>query len=426
MPSRHWVHKQLASAATTLSMALARAPTAMGCLCSILSATPEMGPVVHAIFLQLAAMYEAAVPAMNPCPLQPPSHNCRLTTKIETPAGQQSLQKPTKLLPQALTRFDIHTCQGSKLHSLVPDLLFGRLMGSLAEYMRPRLLLLPLLLLPSPLLLLAGDPLRHLLPMAPSLLLLLLACCNSSVSMSSSVSMAARGLPLLLEVPLLPALLLVLEVGLAFQLPCWLSKSSRVLMNQGGSLALSLFSLRQAVSFNSRTALLTSSCLRCCCGRFGGKFCTRLACLEDPLLLADAGGAGCCGAAAWPLLLMLLLLSVPVRVLALGSALLPGLLVPSGPNWASLTCSPSHWWSGNALHARGPLCLRAGGFCRYCTAGERAGSTPARFMSCRRAREFDYQLDVGYSWMNRAQRTGPRSSVDSMRRSRLGSSSLHA
>jgi hypothetical protein len=174
------------------------------------------------------------------------------------------------------------TCHGSKFHSLLSCLLLGRLMGSLALHMRP---LLPLLPSASPP---AGEPLRHLLPIAPLLLPSSSASCcalSSSAITSSNVSMAASGLALLLAVLVLlrwppeelPLLLLVLEVGSTdHDLPAVSWKSSRVRMNQGGSLDVDLLSERQAVSFRSRTARLTSSCLRCCCGRFGGKLCTML------------------------------------------------------------------------------------------------------------------------------------------------------
>lgn len=108
------------------------------------------------------------------------------------------------------------TCHGSK-HASFSCLLLGRLIGSLALHMRP---LLPVLPSASPP---AGDPLRHLLPIAPSLPLSAAASCfelSSSAITSSSVSIAASGLPLLLDVLLLPCwvsellLLLVLEVGL--------------------------------------------------------------------------------------------------------------------------------------------------------------------------------------------------------------------
>jgi hypothetical protein len=215
-------------------------------------------------------------------------------------------------------------------------LLRGRLMGSLALYMRP--LLPPLLLLPLPLPLLlplAGVLLRHLLPMAVPLLLLLVvlrapgvvSLSASAAAKSSSVSMAAKGLPLLLLLVLLllpvlpcwlaPVLLPVLPLpSLLHALPAVLSKSSRVRMNHGGSFEVDLLSDRHAVSFSSCTARLTSSCLRlaccccCCCGRFGGKFCIMLLLLlggDRRWPGAWLASAGCAGR-GMPLLLSELLL----------------------------------------------------------------------------------------------------------------------
>jgi hypothetical protein len=185
------------------------------------------------------------------------------------------------------------------------------------------------------LVLLAGELLRHLLPIAPPLLLLLLLLLSASASklsaiMSSSVSIAASGLPLLLLLLPLAVLLLVLTVGLGLSL-------SRVRIMYGGNLVVDLLSDLHAVSFNSCTALLTSSCLRCCGGRFGGKFCTALTPLlvsaNRPVPLLDAAG-GCAAAGAQLLLLVLAALladapnsgspalsdSVSGRPLTLGSA----------------------------------------------------------------------------------------------------------
>jgi hypothetical protein len=106
------------------------------------------------------------------------------------------------------------TCHGSSAHSLAPCLLLGRLTGSEALYIR---LLLPACAL---LVLLAGELLRHLLPIAPPLLfplllLLSVSASTSSAVMSSSVSIAASGLPLLLLLPLPVLLVLTDGVGLS-------------------------------------------------------------------------------------------------------------------------------------------------------------------------------------------------------------------
>lgn len=146
-----------------------------------------------------------------------------------------------------------HTCQGSNAHSLVlPCRLLGRLIGSDALYMRPRLPP-PLLLLPSLLLLSwpsAGEPLRHLLPMASLLRLLVASAASSSAITSSNVSIAASGLPLLFPAPLLELLLLPLVLEVLLAASGMLSKSW-VRMNHFGNCEFDLFTHLQELSFRS-------------------------------------------------------------------------------------------------------------------------------------------------------------------------------
>lgn len=203
------------------------------------------------------------------------------------------------------------TCHGSSNHSGRPDspaLLLGRLIGSLAEYIRSllpppparRRLLLMLLLL-----LVLSSP-RHLL------LLAVWSAAEKSPVFEDAAAASAResrevatpkgfSLLLLLEVDALLLLLLPLVVDWllsASQPSSSCCSSSRVRIIHDGSLLVEVLSERDAVSLSSRTALLTSSCLRCfCCCCFGGK---------GGAAAVGAPQSGCCWAcdACWAALLL--------------------------------------------------------------------------------------------------------------------------
>ena len=208
--------------------------------------------------------------------------------------------------------------------------------------------------------------------MAPLLLLLLPSrTAASSAVISSRVSIAARGFPLLLPVLLLVPLscwllvlvrllVLVLEVGSRLQPLGGVSKSSRVRINQGGSFEVSLFSLRHAVSFSSCTARLTSRGFRW--GRLGGKFCTMLlrsaaaGAVSAPRLEDGPAAADCCEAAAWLLLVLLVVPVLPLLRCAHAALVLlsdPGLLPGAGVP-ASVDSTPFELF-GAALHGRAAL-----------------------------------------------------------------------